>query len=129
MCGIWLYLGLNSSHAEKEILEQSRKLLPRGPDRNIIKKISFNDFTLYMVFYRLAIMDLSEAGDQPFVMEQNDEQIYPEANVVDQQFKSIGEALNWAVIQYSEYGVDVHPECAESKSMLKRIKAIARGQK
>ena len=39
MCGIWLYLGLNSSHEEKEILEQSRKLLPRGPDRNIIKKI------------------------------------------------------------------------------------------
>jgi asparagine synthase (glutamine-hydrolysing) len=69
MCGIWLYLGLNSCHSEQEILEQSKKLLPRGPDRNIIKKISFNDFTLYMVFYRLAIMDLSEAGDQPFCLE------------------------------------------------------------
>ena len=62
-------------------------------------------------------------------VDDNDMQIYPEAEVTDQQFKSIGEALNWAVSQYSEYGVDVHPECAESKSMLKRIKAIARGQK
>lgn len=56
-------------------------------------------------------------------VDDNDNQIYPEANVVDQQFKSIGEALNWAVIQYSEYGVDVHPEC-ESKSVIKRIKTM-----
>jgi hypothetical protein len=54
-------------------------------------------------------------------VDDNDEQIYPEANVTDQQFKSIGEALNWAVMEYSEYGVDVHPEC-ESKSVIRRIK-------
>lgn len=56
-------------------------------------------------------------------VDDNDEQIYPEVEVTDQQFKSIGEALNWAVIQYSEYGVDVHPEC-ESKSVVKRIKTM-----
>lgn len=56
-------------------------------------------------------------------VDDNDEQIYPEAEITDQQFKSIGEALNWAVIQYSEYGVDVHPEC-ESKSVVRRIKTM-----
>lgn len=69
MCGIWLYLGMDSSHTENEILEKSKNLLARGPDRNIVKKIRFGDFTLYMAFYRLAIMDLSPAGDQPFVLE------------------------------------------------------------
>ena len=56
--------------------------------------------------------------------DENDEQIYPEARITDQQFKSISEALNWAVIQYSEYGVDVHPECTESKSMYRRIRKM-----
>jgi asparagine synthase (glutamine-hydrolysing) len=69
MCGIWLYLGMNSSHSEKEILDKSKSLEARGPDRNIIKTIKFDDFTLYMAFYRLAIMDLSPAGDQPFMLE------------------------------------------------------------
>lgn len=69
MCGIWLYLGMNSSHSENDILSQSKNLQARGPDRNIIKKIKFDDFTLYMAFYRLAIMDLSPAGDQPFILE------------------------------------------------------------
>ena len=125
MCGIWAYLNFIGSVEEEKLWRNFMNIKHRGPDTTTYRKIN----NLYFGFHRLAIMDLSEAGDQPFVMEQNDEQIYPEANVVDQQFKSIGEALNWAVIQYSEYGVDVHPECAESKSMLKRIKAIARGQK
>lgn len=56
-------------------------------------------------------------------VDENDEQIYPEASVTDKQFKTIGEALNYAVTEYSEYGVDVHPEC-ESKSRLKRIKTM-----
>lgn len=57
-------------------------------------------------------------------VDENDEQIYPEVNVTDQQFKSIGEALNWAVIQYSEYGVDVHPECEEFRSMSRRVRRM-----
>ena len=41
------------------------------------------------------------------------EQIYPEVSITDQQFKTIGESLDWSVIRHSEYGVDVHPETCQ----------------
>jgi hypothetical protein len=31
-----------------------------------------------------------------------------------QQFSTITEAVFWAVNEYSEYGVSIHPECEES---------------
>ena len=51
----------------------------------------------------------------------NDEQIYPEVSVNDREFRTISEALEFAMNEYSEYGVDIHPECT-SKSVIKRIK-------
>jgi len=54
--------------------------------------------------------------------DENDEQIMPEAEITDKQFEKWQDAWNYATRQYAEYGYDVHPECFESKSILRRIK-------
>ena len=56
-------------------------------------------------------------------VDDNDEQIMPEAQITDHKFNTISEALSWAGYQYAEYGVDIHPEC-EPKSVVKRIKTM-----
>jgi len=54
--------------------------------------------------------------------DENDEQIMPEAEITDKQFEKWQDAWNYALGQYAEYGYDIHPECFESKSILRRIK-------
>jgi asparagine synthase (glutamine-hydrolysing) len=76
MCGIWFYLGLNNHYTEKEIKESANKLTPRGPDNNTFYEIKFNNFSMYLSFYRLAIMDLSDRGNQPFTIKSDNRQIY-----------------------------------------------------
>lgn len=42
----------------------------------------------------------------------NDEFGYvPRVESTDRRFLTVGEALDWALGSYSEYGVSVHPEC------------------
>ena len=41
----------------------------------------------------------------------NDDPIIPEARKQDEQFTTVAEALNYAINEYSEYGVSVHDEC------------------
>ena len=69
MCGIWLYLGKDDSYDEDVVLEKAEKIKPRGPDMSSSQKIKFGNYTLYLNFYRLAIMDLSEKGMQPFFIQ------------------------------------------------------------
>lgn len=77
MCGIWFYTQLLSqTNNNAEIMKACDEIKKRGPDRTIYKCITFGEFEFYLAFHRLAIMDLSEAGDQPFEMHKNDEQIY-----------------------------------------------------
>ncbi len=76
MCGIWMYFSKNDSYDENDILKSSNKIIPRGPDMSSCNKFSFGDYSLYLNFYRLAIMDLSKAGMQPFSIEEDDRKIY-----------------------------------------------------
>lgn len=76
MCGIWLYFAKNDTYNEEEILLAADKIMPRGPDMQSKTKINFGDYTLYLNFYRLAIMDLSPKGMQPFVIKDEDRTIY-----------------------------------------------------
>lgn len=68
MCGIWLYFAKNNVHDENIIQEAGDKLIPRGPDAQRKQKVNFGNYTLYFNFYRLAIMDLSDDGMQPFFL-------------------------------------------------------------
>jgi asparagine synthase (glutamine-hydrolysing) len=78
MCGIWFYTQLINSYNHDKIKKASDEIKKRGPDKSIEKYLSFGNFEMFLTFHRLAIMDLSSAGDQPFVSSDvsSDEQIY-----------------------------------------------------
>lgn len=72
MCGIFSYLS-NTPLSENFInllKNESDKLTHRGPDNT---RYFFTE-NIFMGFYRLAINDLSENGNQPFHMEENNNQ-------------------------------------------------------
>ena len=60
MCGFLTYFGKDSD--PKKLSEASSKIQYRGPDNT--KNVLVNE-NLFMSFHRLAIIDVSEAGDQP----------------------------------------------------------------
>jgi asparagine synthase (glutamine-hydrolysing) len=63
MCGIWGLLTLNSTFkSDSNLHKKFMKIKHRGPDRSIY--IDNNNYKLG--FHRLAIMDTSIQGDQPF---------------------------------------------------------------
>jgi asparagine synthase (glutamine-hydrolysing) len=63
MCGIWGFLTLNSSFTSDTNLHKNfMKIKHRGPDRSTF--ITNNNYQIG--FHRLAIMDTSIQGDQPF---------------------------------------------------------------
>jgi asparagine synthase (glutamine-hydrolysing) len=78
MCGIWFYCAPSGSYDEDLIMSYafSSNLKARGPDRSIVKKITCGNFDFFLVFHRLAIMDLSEVADQPFHIKNDKEEIY-----------------------------------------------------
>ena len=81
MCGIWLYIQHINSDTEDclwNLEKANAQIKKRGPDRSVMKKLTFGDYQLFLGFHRLAIMDLSEHGDQPFILDTDNcnEQIY-----------------------------------------------------
>lgn len=76
MCGIWAYYqnkGQNSTSQKEELscpypleaqLSDAMKLAPRGPDYSRVEQLSSAGLTL--AFHRLAIVDTSLKGIQPF---------------------------------------------------------------
>jgi asparagine synthase (glutamine-hydrolysing) len=68
MCGIWGYIEIKSTHDLCKLFMSFMELQKRGPDRSDFKII--NEFMkIYLGFHRLAIMDRSTYGDQPFTLE------------------------------------------------------------
>ncbi|MCS6317625.1 MAG: hypothetical protein H8K05_07620 [Nitrospira sp.] len=66
MCGIAVAIGLKGQPIERVAIERMAKsLLHRGPDDSGI----YVDGAVGMGFRRLSILDLSEAGHQPMVSE------------------------------------------------------------
>ena len=63
MCGIWAYIAKSGSNIAVPRLYDTVKV--RGPDST---NISY-DANYFFAFHRLAIHDLTPAGDQPFVVE------------------------------------------------------------
>ena len=63
MCGLIAFKG--TSITKDKLAFPAKKLIHRGPDDQ--KYISLEN--AYLSFQRLAIMDLSDKGDQPFITE------------------------------------------------------------
>jgi len=62
MCGIFAYLGLQ--YSDKELIEYSNKIVHRGPDETIHKRINSK---LFFSFHRLAINGLNPESGQPLI--------------------------------------------------------------
>lgn len=79
MCGIWFYIQPKQiqSLQNDALTNASRQIMKRGPDKTILKELSYQNFDIKLGFYRLAIMDISSNGDQPFYLKNHkDEEIY-----------------------------------------------------
>jgi asparagine synthase (glutamine-hydrolysing) len=68
MCGIWLYIQEFNPMNHDEIYKASKEITKRGPDRTISKYYRYYNYEIFLTFHRLAIMDLSSLGDQPFTL-------------------------------------------------------------
>lgn len=66
MCGIFMYFVKGGSPKFGKVSEEFDKILHRGPDNTTLKKIVLSNGVLFIGFHRLAIMDPTENGDQPF---------------------------------------------------------------
>ena len=71
MCGIFFYKSFQEFDTKKieELKKYCNKIKHRGPDNTTILIVNNNTF---IGFHRLAINDLSENGNQPFVFEEED---------------------------------------------------------
>ena len=79
MCGINGYLstiGKISKNLEEEFINSADNINHRGPD----KSTSINLDTVLLNFKRLAIMDITEKGDQPFISKIGERVIYTMCN-------------------------------------------------
>lgn len=103
MCGIWAFFSkllatkvmaataMHGTPVDKVALYSAfSRIKHRGPDRSTFLEI--NDvLTSFLGFHRLAIMDKSTKGDQPFVIEQEDKTTYCLINGEIYNFKEIKE--------------------------------------
>jgi asparagine synthase (glutamine-hydrolysing) len=69
MCGIWALIG-NTTLTYGELFEAFMKIKNRGPDRSEFFMVS-DILPVYVGFHRLAIMDPTSRGDQPFTWEKD----------------------------------------------------------
>jgi asparagine synthase (glutamine-hydrolysing) len=98
MCGIYLFKfrnGIKSDADSIALYKAFMKLKKRGPERS--RFLVLHDLGLVIGFHRLAIMDSSTKGDQPFVIETADGRtIYTICN---------GEIYNYKYLQ-NKYSID-----------------------
>lgn len=121
MCGIWFYLNRSQNILTLEILKEYiasfNKIKNRGPDFSITKQIIYNDSIQAIAgFHRLAIMDLSTNGNQPFVFESEDDEIIVICN---------GEIYNYLeLIKEHQLVPSSHSDCEVIMLMYKKYRDI-----
>lgn len=73
MCGILCLVQYGGRQVDQDIADSCLKtLIPRGPDRLLSRTMKINNCVeIFMGFTRLAIMDTSDEGQQPFVKNGN----------------------------------------------------------
>ena len=91
MCGIWGYIALTKSYDVSKLFRSFMNGQNRGPDRSSFEVI--NEFVnIFLGFHRLAIMDRSTYGDQPFTLEVKD----------NENHRSVYAVCNGEIYNYKE---------------------------
>lgn len=106
MCGIWACL--STSPLSVECLATADVLKLRGPSSSMCHNLHINDLYLYLRFYRLAIRDLSSAGDQPFVLTTDTSTIYLMCNGEIYNYQYLVEKYNLPVVSKSDCECLIH---------------------
>ena len=106
MCGIFAFKG--KSLSKEELNKSFQKIQYRGPDQS--KFIQIDDLFM-MGFHRLAIMDLTDAGMQPFIF--ND----------TQALMCNGEIYNYEEIKdyFNLYAYKSNSDCEALVPLIKKI--------
>jgi asparagine synthase (glutamine-hydrolysing) len=85
--------------SSSDLYKSAMLLQPGGPDRTVCYDIG--DYSLFIVFFRLAVMDPSIRGDQPFTYEDDKRQLYLVCN---------GEIFNFRKL-CDKYDIVLHSGC------------------
>ncbi len=96
MCGIWAYISKQTAITKEQKLrlyEAFGTIKHRGPDRSTFTEIN-NKIKIVVGFHRLAIMDKSSRGDQPFVCTYENRTIYCICNGEIYNFKELIQKYN-----------------------------------
>jgi asparagine synthase (glutamine-hydrolysing) len=99
MCGIWGYIAIKNKINVQTLFDAFNTVRDRGPDRSDFKLI--NELSkIYLGFHRLAIMDRSTYGDQPFTLEHNSKE---SGNDISVYAMCNGEIYNYHQIVETEH--------------------------
>lgn len=117
MCGIFVYLqrkGFAPSVSNGNLFDSFMKFQHRGPDKSTF--ITLTDYGLSIGFHRLAIMDRSVKGDQPFTHEDEENityivcngEIYNYVDLCEKYDITLSSSSDCEVILhlYKKYGID-----------------------
>jgi len=121
MCGIWFYLKRSLSNITPEDLKKYmvsfNKIKNRGPDFSITKEVIYdNEIQAIAGFHRLAIMDLSTNGNQPFNYLSDEDEIIVICN---------GEIYNYLeLIKEHDLIPSSHSDCEVILLMYKKYRDI-----
>ena len=100
MCGIWTLIK-KSKYVETDKIKKSfTNIQPRGPDRS--KYLDIPEYGIILGFHRLAIMDLSDHGDQPFKYETETRLVYVLCNGEIYNHEYIQDKYNFALNSSSD---------------------------
>ena len=89
MCGIWGYVAYTKPMVN-QLFEASQYVKPRGPDTSTFKQIN----NIFIAFHRLAIMDPTNNGDQPFMISTPNRNIYAICNGEIYNYKLLTKQYN-----------------------------------
>ena len=89
----------------QKILSEFSKIQHRGPDNSVIENINEK---LIFGFHRLAIVDKSRLGNQPFILNDNGNKIYLICNGEIYNYKELKMKYNLDTISNSDCEVILH---------------------
>jgi asparagine synthase (glutamine-hydrolysing) len=112
MCGIIVLLRCDGKSINlQQANNNTKQLYPRGPDASSYELIKLNNLEIYLGFTRLAIMDTSDAGMQPFMDDNSmlicNGEIYNYAKLMDEKKYETTSASDCEILlnMYNDMGI------------------------
>uniref|UniRef100_A0A6C0ACR0 asparagine synthase (glutamine-hydrolyzing) n=1 Tax=viral metagenome TaxID=1070528 RepID=A0A6C0ACR0_9ZZZZ len=98
MCGVWFYLRKTHKVTSMQLYGAFNNISHRGPDRHVFEDVG----KFILGFHRLAIMDTSVEGDQPFTFIDGDTKTYIVCNGEIYNFQELIEEFDLKVKSRSD---------------------------